>query len=246
MLWYHPRERNKNMEKILLYGSGVTKTVISAFSELRYCITQIPRCKNIDAAVSTHPDMLFSVIGERSIVTDAGYFEENREFFSRLAEKGVSITLSERRLAPKYPSDVLFDAIRTEKLLVGNLKHTAPELFADNIKQINVKQGYALCSTLLLSGAAVSADLGICSVLRENGYDVLQISAGGILLDGYGYGFIGGASAVLEREKTVFFFGNVHAHPYGESIVRFCREKGYKVCCDENTPLADLGGVKII
>ena len=189
---------------------------------------------------------LFSVIGKRHIITDKEYFCENADFFSRLSEKGVRISVSEKSLSEKYPSDVLFDAIRTEKLLIGNLKYTAPELFGEGVKAINVKQGYALCSTLLLSGAAVSADKGVSDALCENGCDVLRITSGGIRLDGYGYGFIGGASAVLEREKAVLFFGNVYGHADGERIVRFCEDKGYKVYCDENTPLTDCGGVKVI
>ena len=74
----------------------------------------------------------------------------------------------------------------------------------------------------------------------------MQITPGEILLNGYGYGFIGGASAVLERERAVLFFGNVYKHPDGEKIVRFCEGKGYRVYYDKDTPLTDCGGVKII
>ena len=234
------------MEKILLYGSGVPSSITDLFTDFGYDAMQIPKCSLIDEAVSAHPDMLFSVLGEGCVITDSGYFAENRAFFDTLARRAVTVKLSERALTKKYPGDVLFDAIRTEDLLIGNLKHTAPELFGAGVRAVNVKQGYALCSTLLINGAAVSADLGICSALRENGYDVLQITPGEILLNGYAYGFIGGASAVLERERAVLFFGNVYKHPDGEKIVRFCEGKGYRVYYDKDTPLTDCGGVKII
>ena len=234
------------MEKILLYGSGVPNSITDVFKAFRYDVMQVPKCSLIAEAVSTHPDMLFSVIGEGRVITDRGYFAANKTFFDALKKKGVTVTLSERSLSDKYPNDILFDAIRTERLLVGNLKHTVPELFGDGIKAVNVRQGYALCSTLLLDGAAISSDVGICDALRKNGYEALQIQSGGIRLNGYGYGFIGGASAVLQREKAVLFFGNVYKHPDGERIVRFCEERGYKVYCDEGTPLTDCGGVKII
>lgn len=234
------------MEKILLCSEQLPKEITELFKELGQCVFYVPECNNISPVVSSHPDMLFSVIGERRLLTDSRFYEGNKSFFESVSEKGVKITLSEKNLSEKYPHDILFDAIKTDRLLVGNLKYTAPELFDEGVKAVNVRQGYALCSTLLMKNAAVSADKGICSALSENGYNVLQITEGDILLKGYGHGFIGGASAVLEDIKTVVFFGNIQAHRDGERIVSFCKENGYTVRFNESLPLSDYGGVKII
>lgn len=234
------------MKKNLLCSVDLPKPTVRIFNDLQYDAVFVPKCRFLSPAVASHPDILFSVIGERQILTDYNYLKENEAFFQTLAEKGVEITACKQRLSEKYPCDVLFDAIKTDRLLVGNLKYTAPELFVGSAKAVNVKQGYALCSTLLMENAAVCADKGICSVLSENGYNVLQITPGDILLEGCDYGFIGGASAVLEDIKTVVFFGNVRAHPDGEKIISFCRKNGYAVCFDESLPLTDYGSVKII
>ncbi len=234
------------MDKILLCSECLPEKIAEIFKGLRYDVAYVPKCNYLSPAVASHPDMLFSVIGERALLTDYNYFEDNRSFFEALSQKGVKISFSEKRLSEKYPLDVLFDAIKSEKLLVGNLKHTAPELFSEDAKQENVRQGYALCSTLLMKSAAVSADAGICKALGENGYNVLRIAEGDIELKGYGHGFIGGASAVLEDIKAVVFFGNIDAHKDGDRIVSFCKDNGYTVYCEKSLPLTDYGGVKAI
>ena len=234
------------MGKILLCSTDMPSCVTDILENLSYQIIKIPKCRSLSHEVASHPDMIFSVLGERHLITDKNYFESNGDFFDVLAEKGVRISVSEMVLAAKYPSDILFDAIKNDRLLIGNLKYTAPELFSEKAVTVNVKQGYALCSTLLMKGAAVCADEGICNALRENGYDVLQISAGNIALDGYGYGFIGGASAALEDEKAIVFFGDIFGHPEGKEIVDFCEKHGYKTLYTAKTPLTDLGGVKVI
>lgn len=222
------------------------KGITDKFHEFDYDIIYIPRCESLSFPVSMHPDMLFSVIGDGQLLTDRNYFLRNEAFFKSLEEIGVKIMLSERTLSANYPNDILFDAIKTENLLIGNLDFTAPELFLNNVKTVKVKQGYALCSTLLMENAAVSADTGICNALTENGYDVLKVSPGDIVLDGYNCGFIGGASAVLYDVKTVVFFGNIANHRDGEKITDFCKEHGYKVRYDKTLPLTDFGGVKLI
>ena len=234
------------MDRILLCSEELPQTIAEVFEGLRYDVMRVPKCKGLSSPVSSHPDMLFSVIGERALLTDYNYFESNKSFFDAILQKGVKITVSEKTLSEKYPSDVLFDAIKTDRLLVGNLKHVAPELFLQGIKAIDVRQGYSLCSTLLMKDAAVCADAGICKALADNGYNVLRISEGDVVLKGYGYGFIGGASAVLEDTKSVVFFGNVAAHRDGERIISFCKDAGYTACWKEELPLTDFGGVKVI
>ena len=232
------------MKRILLCSGDIPKGISEILETLRYEVMRIPESHVLAKPVALHPDMLFSLVGKRTILTDKAYCLSNAAFFKALEEKGVKVTVSKSSLSEKYPLDILFDAIKTEKLLIGNLKYTAPELFSDGITCVNVKQGYALCSTALLKDAAITADKGIADALEENGYDVLRISPGGIALNGYDFGFIGGASAVLEDAKAVVFFGDIKRHPSGNDIILFCKKNGYKVYFDDSFPLTDYGGAK--
>lgn len=65
----------------------------------------------------------------------------------------------------------------------------------NDIEIVNINQGYARCSTLILNNrTAVTADISVKNALEKDGAKVLLISSGDIKLEGYDYGFIGGAS----------------------------------------------------
>ena len=72
---------------------------------------------------------------------------------------------------------------------------------------------------------------------------MLLISSGDIKLEGYDYGFIGGASGKIS-DNTVVFFGNAEMHPYYSSIKELCsRNKiAIKILC-KNMPLTDVGSI---
>ena len=232
--------------KILLCNSQISAKTEEILKKNKYRIFYIPKCSSLAKPVCSHPDMLFSITDERTILTDGNYFAENAEFFNQLSKIGLKTVCSEKRLSDKYPNDILFDAVKTDKILIGNLKYTAPELFSEGIRSINVKQGYALCSTLLMKNSAITSDKGIYNAISENGYRVLQISSGDIYLNGYDCGFIGGASIVLEKENIVVFFGKIKKHRDGEKIVNFCEDQGYSVVFDKETELSDFGGAKVL
>lgn len=82
--------------------------------------------------------------------------------------------------------------------------------------------------------------------LPKNGIDVLKIDSGSIRLDGYDYGFIGGACTMID-DGTVAFFGDIKTHPNFRKIERFCIIHNVKIInLAENKPLTDVGGaVKI-
>ena len=70
-----------------------------------------------------------------------------------------------------------------------------------------------------------------------------MISQGNIELDGYDYGFIGGAGGRID-DNTVIFFGNIEKHPDYISIKEFCAKHSVTIkCLCKNMPLTDIGGI---
>ncbi len=201
----------------------------------------IPPCPRLATPVCTHPDMLFFKLSDDSILTEKQYFDENRDFFNSLP-KELKIKTSNLSLAQSYPHDIAFDALKIKNTLFCLEKHTSPEIILDAEKVVNIKQGYAKCSSLVMGEAVITADKRICEAVTSNGFDCLLISPQGIELDGYSRGFIGGASAVIEEEKSVIFFGNISLHPSYKEISDFCEEKGYKLQYHCNSYPKDLGG----
>ena len=116
---------------------------------------------------------------------------------------------------------------------------------SNGYKIINVNQGYSACSTLVLDEChAISADPSIINAIKREEKEVLEISPEGINLDGYGCGFIGGASGVLG--KKVYFFGDYISHPSHCEIASFLNKNGFEPIKLFDMKLHDFGGIKFL
>ncbi len=149
-----------------------------------------------------------------------------------------------------YPENILLNCLLAGDSLYGLLDYIDDSVkrfcLENNIKLVNVRQGYTRCSALKISeNAVITADKSIRNALAENGVDVLLTEPGHIELKGFDYGFIGGAG-FCDRGR-VFFFGNVKSHPDYEKIKQFCEDYNSKIeiLCDY-MPLTDIGGAVLI
>lgn len=153
-----------------------------------------------------------------------------------------------KKAGNKYPENILLNFLYLNNTLYGKLSAIDKNLLdyckVNNIRTVNLNQGYARCSTLVLNKKAViTSDLSIENALKKDGVEVLLISSGNIVLDGYNYGFIGGASGKID-EDTVAFFGNATNHPDYRIIEKFCKNQNISInilCKD--MPLTDIGGM---
>ncbi|MBQ7699407.1 MAG: hypothetical protein IJT49_03580 [Clostridia bacterium] len=201
----------------------------------KYRIIKLQPCADLAEPVSKHADMLLGSLDGRLVVTRS-YYEKNAALFS-----DCDPLITDEQHGKEYPADILLNFIDTKDAVIG-YKNALTRLI--NKPVINVKQGYARCSTLICRDFAVSADKGILSALSSLGYDTLQISPGHIVLPGYDFGFIGGAS--FTDGGDVYFFGSLSYHPDGNKIKEFIISHKAKVYELADAPLLDLGGAVII
>lgn len=154
----------------------------------------------------------------------------------------------DKKAGKKYPENILLNFLFLNNTLYGKLSAIDKNLIdfceENSIKTVNINQGYARCSTLVLNEKAlITSDLSIEKALKKDGVEVLLISSGNIILDGYDYGFIGGASGKID-ENTVVFLGNITNHPNYRRIENFCENHNIsiKIIC-KDMPLTDIGGI---
>ena len=168
-----------------------------------------------------------------------------------LENKDYNIILCKNNIDGKYPHCVALNCLYISGKLYG--REEAIDVSVKNyckgngIEIVDVKQGYTRCSTAVIGkNSAITADSTIYNALTKNGIDVLKIDSGSIRLDGYDYGFIGGACTMID-DGTVAFFGDIKTHPNFRKIERFCIIHNVKIInLAENKPLTDVGGaVKI-
>ena len=118
----------------------------------------------------------------------------------------------------------------------------ALEMLKDK-KIIHTNQRYAKCCCAVISeNAVITSDNGIYKICVANQIDVLKISVGDILLDGYAYGFIGGCCGLVSKD-TLVFSGNVELHRDFENMRDFARNYGVELYSLTNEKLYDIGGI---
>ena len=200
----------------------------------------------LDTPVSSHADMLLCVI-ENTVFTYNDYYYNNVELFEKIEEKYnvIKVFGCER----EYPGDVKLNVLVMGKTIVGRLSSVAEEI-VDFARQngytlVDVKQGYAACSTLVINkNAAITSDFGIHNALIKNGIKSLFVSTSSITLDGYNCGFIGGSGGV--SHGVAYFFGDIKNHVDFEKISEFLKEQNCTVFSILGGGVYDFGGIKFL
>lgn len=236
--------------------SDVVGRAIAAHPDIYMC--RIKNILTIDDSIVTEPDI-------RAI-----YIEELQERSESFAEKPIipsvrtegtegRVAFEMGHLGPEYPEDAAYNAAAIGRFFIHNTRWTSPALLdrarAAGLDVVSVRQGYTKCSCVTVGERAlITADEGILrtlrayneEVLQETGdagetLDLLQIEGGHVRLEGYEYGFLGGASGCVEN--TVYFNGDLSAHPDCRRICDFIEGHGLHVRYFEGEPLTDIGSV---
>ncbi|MBQ2696162.1 MAG: hypothetical protein IJF61_02545 [Clostridia bacterium] len=216
--------------------------VSASFGTGRILLPSVP-CKELDEPVSCHPDMVLFAPEKGTLICAKEVFEDYQKL---LSPYGVRLVQGKSNLMRDYPKDIAYNVLYTSVGAFARFDSTDARvtdfLEKQKVQKHNVNQGYARCSTVSFGAAVITADTTISEAGKAAGLSVLKINSGFVSLPGYDYGFLGGASGVLE-DNTVAFFGDLSTHPDGEKIRRFISENGY-VCSDvPGTPLLDIGTI---
>lgn len=202
--------------------------------------------KPIDGLISFekyHADMQMLVINSYAFIPQDGLY------LKRIAENNNYTPIICEPIGGNYPKCVALNAA-----LVGNKLICKADALSkmvqsyceeQKIEILNVRQGYAKCSTLVLNdNAIITADVSICKVARTAQIDVHCIRPGYINLEGADYGFVGGSSFVIG--DTVVFFGDISTHPDSEAIISFINNYNMKYISLFDGMLTDVGGGVIL
>ena len=200
--------------------------------------------KNVSEPLWNHTDMQIVKIGDIYVCAPECY-----EYYRKKLKKfNVKLIKGDTELSSNYPCDIAYNITVTEKIAVHNFKYTdnvIKEVLSD-IECIDVSQGYNKCSICLVSDSKfITSDNGLLYSLTENGCDVLYITPGSILLPGFDYGFIGGASFEI-GENILAFNGNVDNHPDSSLIKNFCQSAGVELISLSEQSLMDIGSAVVI
>lgn len=208
-------------------------------------VIELPPFSALDPRVASHPDMLLKSMNGRLFVPKDYYIETKHEIDLIISKTSLKLSLTNDKLGREYPLDVAYNFFTLKNAIVGNTAHISEEIkkyaLSRGFVNANVKQGYAKCSSVVLENAVITADQGIYNTARKLGVDALLICSGGVILEGYDYGFLGGASGVYGNK--VYFCGDISKHKDGTEISAFCQKQGYEVISLSDAPLYDVGTI---
>lgn len=214
---------------------------VSALKDMGHNIIPSDTVNVFLAPEQNHADMQILVINNEVFMLD-----ECKTLKRKL--KHIHPTICSKRVGKNYPENILLNFLYFKNRLFGKSKYIDNSVKEyckqNNIEIVNVNQGYCRCSTLVVSdNAAITADSSIEKALKNNGAEVLKISPGHIMLPGFDYGFIGGASGKIDKH-TIVFFGDIKNHPDYNMIQLFCEKHNVRIIslCT-NYPLTDIGGI---
>ena len=202
----------------------------------------------LDTPVCAHADMLLCVIDNR-LFCYSDYYFENKAIFDEAEKIGYKIIKCAPPVSRKYPHDIGLNVVVMGKKIFGNVKYMCKEI-ADYCKEsgyelINVRQGYAACSTLVLNEKnVVTGDISIKNSMEKEGISVLLTDDKNIVLTGYDHGFIGGSTGVLDGKILVL--GEAEKLDDFAKINALADTLEMEIFSILSGDVVDFGGIKVI
>jgi len=226
-----------------IVAGNIDKKIISELEKIGFELKYTKPDNNVLPGLGYHPDMQLSVI-DKNVICNPTFFEYYKDF---ICSAGYVALQGKTALSCNYPGDIAYNISVVSNYVFHNTKYTDSEIIKHLKKRelVNVRQGYCGCSICNVGcNAIITADTSIYKAAQALNVDALLISPGNIYLEGFDYGFIGGASFCYD--KTMYFFGKVSVHPDFSEIENFCKNRGFGIYELSDGILSDYGSLIIL
>ena len=235
-----------NICSAVVYGEKYAEILAKPLKSLHIKSILLPDNPDIDPHLTGHADLsMLHAGGEKLFLAP---YLEGSAFVKGLEARGAMLRFPELQQSRDYPTDAQLNLCILGEYVICNPKTADANIVAnltknDDKKCIPVRQGYSRCAVCTVDAdSIITADRGIAIAAESNGMHVLQIRPGYIRLEGYPYGFIGGASCKLASDKLAFT-GNLDGHPDREAILGFLSERGISPVYLSQEPAFDIGSM---
>lgn len=205
----------------------------------------VPDNPFVDDRLSGHADLSVFHTGGKDIFL-APYLK-NTEFSKKITDLGFNIHFLDIKQDKLYPLDATLNACAFGDTLIYNKDVTSQDLVKHFEKVgehnlISTKQGYARCSVCIVDeNSIITSDRGIYNAAVTYNVEALLITQGYVELPGFQYGFLGGASFKIARDKLCFT-GTLNSHPDKNKILDFLNSRNVEPLFLTDLPIFDIGG----
>ncbi len=223
-------------------ASGISPQMIHFLAQQNIEVLSFPDNPNAEKRVAHHSDLSFFFDGQDTLFIA----KEMAEYRLQLEKYCRNVVVVSEKLGHKYPRDVLLNCVVTGKYFICNPDTVSREIYNKMIGEgyeiVSVRQGYTKCSVLPVNDSAIiTDDSSIASRCIQAGMDVLEVSKGSVTLNGFDYGFIGGAAGKISDTQIVFN-GDITRHSDYEKIHQFLQKYGVSEISFDGD-LVDIGSI---
>lgn len=223
----------------ILINYNTNREIEKSLENLNFKIYKTTPNKNLLEPLEAHPDLLLHNLPNGDLVVD----RDNYEYYKNLFDD-YNIIKSSSSLDCKYPKDISLNASVFKNLFIHNLKYTDEKLLdyysKNGYKLINVRQGYTKCNISIGKNVLITSDRDIYEKVRKF-EKILLIDHKQIILTGFNYGFIGGASGLID--DTLYFTGSLEKHSSYNKIIEFLEENNEKYDFLSKSDIIDYGSI---
>lgn len=231
----------KKPVKVCLLGERYY-SIHAALQKIGIDTIPVPEHPYLPYPISCHADLQFCYIGNGKAY--AAF--ENTCFIQHLQSLFLDIKPC-HPLGIQYPDDVRLNcAIQDNYVWINRKtidKNLMTELMQNGLMPIDTPQGYTKCSIAIVSpNAIMSSDDTIARAAEIHQIDVLHLPAGGIILEGYPTGFIGGCCGLID-ENLLAFTGKISSFPEHQQIFAFLKKHHIDYIELTDEALFDIGSI---
>lgn len=225
----------------VLLGERYAGQLAAPLGRLGVKVLPLEAGEGLDERVAQHADMCAHHLGGNEWIA----VQSARKTLKKL--ENIHIIDADVQLGKEYPQDIALNVLRLGRYAFGRRDAVCSNLLEHlsdrGIAFVDVRQGYAKCSVCVVSEtAAITADAGLAEAMRSVGVDVLRVSPGSVVLDGYDTGFIGGATGLLAPD-VLALTGRLDTHPDAARIREFLAAKNVHPLELTEGALCDVGSV---
>lgn len=194
-----------------------------------------------DASINSHPDLQIHFISDTAAVVAPSVYTH----YKNILPDNIDLKPGICDIGFTYPQNCAYNIVRLGETVICNTAF-AEKTILDYYKKIgyriiNVKQGYTKCNICPVSDTEfITEDCGIYKTVGSVAKDIKihLITPGSVRLNGFEYGFIGGASGICGDK--ILFCGNALRNSELKNLINEIHIKAVMLSDDD---LYDFGSV---
>lgn len=227
----------------VLVNKKLPEEIKLALQKENFKVFETCKVNSLDAKIETHPDMQVHFLSKNCAVCAP----EVHSYYQKILPKNITLYKGDRNLSVTYPGDCAYNIARMGGYAFGNLKAAAPMLqklyHSYGIPFLHINQGYAKCNICIVNDhAIITEDQGIRACLSKiEGIDCLYLQPGEVLIEGFPYGFIGGATGSIDN--CVYFCGSLSNFSQKDKVFVFLEKHHASFVELSASPLEDYGSL---